>query len=431
MPSLPGPPNIFRRRHLAGEQARTARIRRALDFAIVETPLAWTLAGDGTQSDTGNGGLGREGTFDRPRSIQPLPDGGFIFAEPYSHRIRKVNGNNVASAVAGTGVAGSTGDGGAATSALLDFVHQVSPTADGGFLVADTLNHVIRKIDSGGTITRVAGTIDVPSFSGDAGQATAATINNPRGVCALSDGSFLIADTSNHRIRKVATDGVITTVAGNGTAGSAGDNGPATSAELNKPFAIAPHPDGGYVIADETNHKIRKVSAGGTITTIAGTGVAGYSGDGGPATSARLQNPHDVDVHDDGRIVVADAFNHVVRMIHPSGLIETLAGTGVQGAAGDGAPAKLATLSYPKGVSFDANGNVLIAECEDVGNPGSGSRIRFAGQPVTPTNAVLPSITGTAALTQVLTASPGEWAGTGPVPSYQPPPTSARRCGCA
>ena len=164
--------------------------------------------------------------------------------------------------IAGTGEAGFSGDGGPATAARINFVHSASPTADGGYVLADTGNHRIRYVSASGVITTVAGN-GVQGYSGDGGPATAAAINAPRGVTALADGSFLIPDSSNHRVRKVSPSGVIT-VAGTGVQGFSGDGGPATAANLSVPFGVAPTADGGFLIVDVGNQRIRKVSAAGS-----------------------------------------------------------------------------------------------------------------------------------------------------------------------
>src|SRR5205823_2471807 len=167
-----------------------------------------------------------------------------------------------------------------------------------------------------GTISTVVGT-GVRGFAGDGGSATAAEIAAPRGLATLPDGTILIADSDNNRVRRVAPDGRITTVAGDGVPGFAGDGGPATSAELDKPFAVAPLPGGGVLIADTANSRIRRVSAAGTIATVAGDGTAGSAGGGGLATAAELNHPHAVLPLPRGGFLVADTENHRVRRVWP------------------------------------------------------------------------------------------------------------------
>jgi hypothetical protein len=370
----------------------------------------WTLAGDGVAADTGDGGQAREASINQPRSIFPLPGGGYVWAEPWSNRARMVDANGVITTLAGTGVAGDSGDNGPATQAELDFVHSVAPTADGGFLVADTLNSRIRKIDASGIIRTVAGTGSA-GYSGDGGQATNAQINNPRGVVALPDGGFMFPDTNNHRVRRVSPTGIITTVAGTGTQGFSGDGGPATSANLSVPFGVAPTADGGFLVDDVGNQRVRKVSVSGTITTVAGTGVKGYSGDGGPATSAKLADPHNLVALSDGGFVIADASNQRVRLVSSSGVITTLAGNGVPAFSGDGGNSTSAQVSVPKAVGVTASGDVLVAEEQN-------NRIRFIGSVVAPASTTVPSVTGAALQGATLAATAGGWSGTGPVPAY-------------
>jgi hypothetical protein len=384
-----------------------------LASAAVAAPgdTTWTLVGTGAQADTGDGGPARAAAISRPRGVSALPDGGYVWAEPYSNRVRMVSPDGIVKTIAGTGMAGFAGDGGEATDARLDFPHTAVPTADGGFLIADTWNDRIRKVSPAGIITTVAGT-GVRGFGGDGGPATRAQINNPRSVVALPDGGFLIPDSNNYRVRRVSATGTITTVAGTGTRGFSGDGGPATAARLSVPFAVAPTADGGFLIADIDNERIRKVSPGGTITTVAGNGLTGFGGDGGPATSATLNRPHAVSALPDGGFLIADTFNERVRRVSAGGLITTVIGDGVQGASGDGGPAASARVAGPKDVSLTQSGDLLIADEQN-------NRIRFVGTIVLPSSATPPAISGNVAIAQQLAASPGSWRGTGPLLSYQ------------
>ena len=201
-------------------------------------------------------------------------------------------------------------------------------------------------------------------------------------------------------------------MAGTGIQGFAGDGGPATAAQLSIPFGVAPTADGGYLLVDVGNQRIRKVSATGTISTVAGNGVRGYGGDGGPATAATLADPHNVVARSDGSFLIADASNERVRTVAANGIIDTLIGDGTRGDTGDGGPAATARLSVPKAVALTPAGDVLIAE--DLNN-----RIRFVGTMVSPANVNLPTVIGNAAQGQQLTATAGGWSGTGPQISYQ------------
>ena len=206
------------------------------------------------------------------------------------------------------------GDGGAATAAQLRFPYGVAVGAAGNLYIADTQNHRIRKVDSGGTITTIAGTGE-GGFSGDGGAATAAELSSPSGVAVDDAGNLYIVCWFNQRIRKVDSTGTITTIAGT-EYGFSGDGGPATKAQLNSPYDVAVDDAGNLYIADRENQRIRKVDNGGTITTIAGTGVSGFGGDGGPATEAQLSSPRGVAVNGEGsRYYIADSGNDRIRLL--------------------------------------------------------------------------------------------------------------------
>jgi sugar lactone lactonase YvrE len=230
----------------------------------------------------------------------------------------------------------------------------------------------------GGTITTIAGT-GKPGFSGDGGPATSAQLRSAQGVAVDGQGNVYIAEYENYKVRKVSPGGTITTFAGTGAGGSSGDGGPATSARLNAPIAIVMDGQGNLYIADFNNARVRKVNPAGTITTFAGTGISGFSGDGGPAISARLYAPHGVAVDGQGNVYIADSYNHRVRKVNPSGTITTVAGTGKQGFSGDGGPATSATMTYPLGVGADAQGNVYVLDNNRVRKVSGGTITTFAG----------------------------------------------------
>ena len=221
----------------------------------------------------------------------------------------------------------------------------VALDGQGGYYIADTGNHRIRRVDAAGVITTVAGT-GTAAYSGDGGPATAARLNNPHRITLAPNGDLVIADTNNHRIRRVDANGIITTIAGTGTAGNTGDNGQATAARLRSPSDVTYDAAGNLYVADRGNHKVRRIATNGVITTVAGTGTSGFLGDGGPATSARLFTPYGVDVDDQGRLFIADFDNNRIRMV-AGGLISTVAGNGNAGNTGDGAPATEAELHKP------------------------------------------------------------------------------------
>jgi sugar lactone lactonase YvrE len=264
--------------------------------------------------------------------------------------------------IAGGGT-GGLGDDGLATSATLSYPTSISVDVSGNIYIADTYNNRIRKVDhSSGFITTVAGN-GTPAFSGDNGPATSASLNYPTGVWVDALGNIYIADTVNRRIRKVDTSGIITTVAGNGTPAYTGDGGPATSASLYDPFGVSVDALGNIYIADRFYNSIRKVDGSShIITTVAGNGTPAYSGDNGPATSASLYSPSGVSVDALGNVYIADLHNNRIRRVDASGIITTVAGNGTPAFSGDGGPATSASLDFPSGVSVDASENIYIAD---------------------------------------------------------------------
>jgi uncharacterized protein (TIGR03437 family) len=260
--------------------------------------------------------------------------------------------------VAGNGYAGFSGDGGPATSASLDFPAGVAVDGSGNIFIADTFNYRIRKVYPNGTITTVAGN-GIQGISADGGPATSASLIYPQGVAVDALGNLFIADL--WRIRKVSTSGIITTVAGNGYAGFSGDGGPATSAQFLKAVGVAVDSSGNLFIADYDNNRIRKVSANsGIITTVAGigVGVGGFSGDGGPATSAWLASPTGVAVDASGNLFIADYGNNRIRKVSTTGIITTVAGPVLVYVGSYGVYLEL----VPQGVAVDASGNLFIAD---------------------------------------------------------------------
>ena len=272
-----------------------------------------------------------------------------------------VASTGIITTIAGTGIQGDSGDGGAATSAQLYCPFEISVGKSGVVYIADYGNHKIRMVTRIGIITTIAGTGDVGD-GGDGGAATSAQLNYPRGVSVDISGNVYIADTSNEKIRMVTSRGIITTIAGTETWGSSGDFGAATSAQLSIPKGVAVDVSGNVYIADTSNEKIRMVTSTGIITTIAGTGTWGSDGDGGAATSAQLANPYLVSVDISGNVYIADVNNNKIRMVTRAGIITTVAGTGAPGDSGDGGAATSAQLNNPQGVSVDISGNVYIAE---------------------------------------------------------------------
>ena len=278
-------------------------------------------------------------------------------------RILKVDGAGIITTVAGTGEIGSPddGEGEPATAAALYQPLGVAVDGAGNFFIADRFGRRIRKVDGAGILTTVAGT-GARGFSGDGGPATDAALNSTNGVAVDGAGNLFIADSGNNRIRKVDGAGIITTVAGGGGRGFSGDGGPATAAALRFPLGVAVDGAGNLFIADSSNNRIRKVDGAGIITTVAGTGAFGFSGDGGPATDAALGFPEGVAVDGAGNLFIANASSRRIRKVDGAGTITTVAGTGAFGFSGDGGPATAAALASPIGVAVDGAGNLFIAD---------------------------------------------------------------------
>jgi sugar lactone lactonase YvrE len=440
----------------------THRIRRV--DAI--TGIITTVAGNGFPGFSGDGGAAASAELNYPYGVAADTAGNLFIADVGNSRIRRVDAaTGIIMTVAGIGGSGYSGDGGPATSAAFFVVHGVAVDAAGNLFIADSGNDCIRRVDAiTGIITTVAGN-GSPGFSGDAGPATSAALNLPYGVAVDASGNLFVAEYENHRIRRIdGVTGIITTVAGDGTLGNggpavnaalalprgvsvdvsgnlfvadfnnyrirrvntttgtitdvatswsqplavavdasgniffsdfgrirrvdaitatittvagnllpgfSGDGGPATSAELNYPQGLAVDPAGNLFIADSGNERLRRVDAAtGIIMTVAGNGTHGYSGDGGPATSATFDGPYGVAVDAAGNLFISDWWNSCIRRVDAiTGIITTVAGNGFPGFSGDGGLAASAVLSLPQGVAFDAFGNLFIA---DMGN----SRIR-------------------------------------------------------
>jgi sugar lactone lactonase YvrE len=265
--------------------------------------------------------------------------------------------------VAGTGAPGGAGDGGAAAAAQVDYVYATAVDTAGNVYVADTANQRVRKFTPGGEITTVIGT-GIEGSAGLGGPGVSAQLSFPHGIAADSAGNIYVSDSGNFRVVKLSPDGTLTAFAGNGTRGYSGDGGPAVDAQLRMPRGLAADARGNVYIADSWNFRLRKVDANGSIATVAGTGANGYSGDGGPAASAALGFLEAVAVDDrTNTIYVSDPLNSVVRAIDAAGgQIRTVAGTGVQGFAGDAGPAIAAQLHFPRGLAVDSSGNLYIAD---------------------------------------------------------------------
>ena len=307
-----------------------------------------TLAGNGTPGFAGDGGSPDKAQFNYPTGITADSTGNLYLADALNLRVRKIASNSV-STVAGNGVLSFSGNGGPALNAQMDAPQGVAVDASGNVYISDTANNVVRRVAKDGTISGFAG------GSGD-------TLSRPQGLAVDSSGNVYVAEAYGARVRKYSPSGSGMTIAGNGTQGYGGDGGSATSAQLYTPSGVAVDTAGNVYIADFSNNRVRKVSTSGAITTVAGGGGSGYSGDGGPATNARLNLPSAVAVDSAGNLYIADTGNNRIRQVTPAGTINTVAGNGLPGYSGDGGNASLAQVGNPLGVAVDSTGNLYISD---------------------------------------------------------------------
>lgn len=372
-----------------------ALLAAALTLAALAAPPAtarppsytiWTVAGNFTECSAppacGGGHPAAEAQLSFPQAVAVAASGNVYIADWGDNEVRRLMPNGAMRVIAGTGTFCQNpprcGDGGPATAARLNFPAGVAVDSAGNVYVADTQDNEVRKISPAGKITRVAGTgspCAKPPACGDRGAATAATLRDPTGLAVDRAGNLYISDTGDQEIRKVSRSGKITRVAGTGRActhpSSCGDSGAARKARLSFPAAVAVGGGGVLYIADSGDQEIRKVSAAGTITTVAGSGVACSSppscGDGGPATKAQLSYPGGVAVGPGGTLLIADSSDNELRLLS-AGKITRLAGTGAPcstAPCGDNLAASAARLNYPDSVAVDGHGTIYVADAGD------------------------------------------------------------------
>ncbi|PWU12089.1 MAG: hypothetical protein C5B51_01430, partial [Terriglobia bacterium] len=404
-------------------------------FEVDRTGTLIRIAGTGRAGYAGDGGAAISAQLGAPNGIAADSAGNLYVADTASHTVRRISASGIITTYAGTGTPGFSGDGGPAVSAQLDSPNGLALDAVGNLYIADKNNNRIRAVSPDGHIVTIAGN-GAPRFGGDGGQAADAALNGPEALALDNAGNLYIADTQNYRVRRIASDGTITTVAGVGNGNVFGDDGPAVSAGLVLPTAIAVDRVGNLYIADFGNSRIRKVSPSGTITSaagsskgapladaseiatfvalngptglavdflgnvyftegsigsgsglargdfrvwkitpdgvlsvLAGTGAASFSGDNGSSANAQLDGPSSLAFDAAGNLYIADARNHRIRKVTPGGVITTVAGNGSPGFSGDRGKATNAQLNSPQGIAVDSSGNLLIA---DTGN----SRLR-------------------------------------------------------
>ena len=337
-----------------------------------------TVAGNGTPAYSGDGGPATSASLSRPISCVMDNAGNLLISDFTNSRIRKVSPAGIITTIAGNGTPGFGGDGGPATAAIIQNPEKITVDGAGNIYFCDFYNQRIRKIDVSGIITTIAGTGAI-GYTGDGGPATAATFWDPAGIALDAAGNIYICDEWNNRIRKINTAGIITTIAGNGptgfmAGGYGGDGGPALSAQINFPVGIGITAGGSIVFSDDGNQRIREISPAGVITTIAGNGTAGSIGDGGPATAAEVNSPEGLTVDPPtGNVYICETGGNKVRKINAAGIISTIAGTGISGFSGDGGLATAAKLQAPEGVYVDP-GSSCIYICDSYNN-----RVRLVG----------------------------------------------------
>ena len=357
----------------------------------------------GTRGFAGDGAAASAAQLAGPSGLALDNSGTLYIVDQLNQRVRAVSSSGSISTIAGNGTAGYTGDGKGATSATLFNPFSVAVDGSGNVYIADTANNVIRKV-SGGNITTVAGNQALGGgFTGDGGAATNAQLDQPGGIALDSAGNLYISDTANQRIRMVS-GGTITTIAGIGFPGPDGDGGLAINARLSSPRGLRFDNVGNLYIADSGNHKIRKIF-GGVITTIAGKGTQGFAGDNGPAITAFLNRPLDVAADTAGNVYIADYNNSRIRRVAANGVITTVAGDGLFGFTGDGGAATNATLNFPSGVVVDSSGKIYIADNQNNVVRLATPPANLPGRPTITSGGVI----GASSYGGFATVAPGSW----------------------
>jgi sugar lactone lactonase YvrE len=342
--------------------------------SMAQTPIINRLTGIGSAYYSGDGGPATAANVHGPIGVTTDKWGNVYIADQSNDRIRKIDTSGIITTIAGTGTSGFTGDGGAATAAQIYYPYGLDvDTAGNVFMIA---NGRVRKVDASGTISTIAG----GGSGGDGIQATASSLYGATDVKVDAAGNIYIAESGNSKIRMVNTAGIISTIAGTGTAGFSGDGGAATAAKLDNPFGLCVK-NGNIYIADMLNVRVRMINSSGVISTIAGSGSYGFSGDGGPATAADLTDLRYIDIDSCNNIYFSDGHNNRIRKITAAGIISTVVGTGGGTGGGDGGPATASNIGAPMGVNVDKNGDLILA---DYGN----DKVRKVYQNLTSVSAV-------------------------------------------
>ena len=374
--------------------SRSLRTRAIAGFGIValagllsappagaDAGIITTVAGKSPPGYSGDGGQARDAQMNEPRMLTFDGAGTMYIVDTFNQVVRRVGRDGVITTIAGHSSGyvprddadckpNFSGEGGPATAATLSCPHAAAVAANGDLFIADSANHVIRKVDHPThVITTIVGQGGKQGDDGDGGPARQAHITGPKGIIFDHSWNLIIADSGNAKIRRVDVNtGVITTIAGTGKTGETGDGGPATQADLNEPRTMALAPDGSIVFTEPRVNKVRRIDPNGIISTVAGTGKAGFSGDGGPAARAELNFNRGVGVDGSGTVWIADSLNQRIRKVDANGIITTVAGRGkpcyasANNNCGDGGPATDAGFATPRALEFDEVGNLYIAD---------------------------------------------------------------------
>jgi uncharacterized protein (TIGR03437 family) len=384
-------------------------MRRYLCYVGLVVPLfgqgltVTTVAGDGVLGFAGDNGPALNSEIWAIAGIAVDNAGNIYFSDTGNSRVRKVNAaTGIITTIAGNSIRGYSGDGGPATSASLQFPHGIAVDGNGNVYIGDG-NQVLRKVDTNGMITTIAGT-SIYGYSGDGGLATKAQVSLVTGIVVDPAGNIIFSDADNHAIRKITPLGIISTIAGTGTAGHTGDGGPALAATLNLPNSVAFDAAGNLYITEPGNNDVRMITPQGIISTVAGSTKLGHGGDGGLAINALFNDPQGSIVDQAGNLYITDEDSQLIRIVAPNGIINTIAGTGTKGFSGDGGPSVDAQVFLPEGIALAPNGTIYFV---DSGN----NRIRAL---VPPPVTALPSIkTGgvisASAFGALPAISPGGW----------------------
>jgi len=317
-----------------------------------------------TEGYSGDGNLATNAQFDGPTDLTYDSNGNLFFVDGQNSRVRKIDTNGIISTIAGNGIQGYFGDGGLATDARLYVPYGIAFDSNNNLYISEIANNVIRKIDTNGIISTIAG-IGNSGYSGDGGLATDARLSSPYGITFDSNDNLYIGERSNNVIRKVDTNGIISTIAGNGNQGYSGDGGLATDALLYGCRSVTFNDNGDLYISDGNNHVVRKIDTNGIISTVVGTQNRGYSGDGGLAINSEINFPRMIVFDNYDNFYLSESSSHVIRKVDNTGVITTVAGNGTSGYSGDGGLAVNSKLKAPFGMvldSKDAGGNLIFCD---------------------------------------------------------------------